>query len=78
MSRIIAWLSTEDVELPSTDTSGYCQARLRLPEELVKKLYRDSGELLEKQVTPLQLWCGRHVNIIDTSTVSMPDTNVTH
>ncbi|NJL09579.1 MAG: IS4 family transposase [Calothrix sp. SM1_7_51] len=74
VSRIIAWLSTENVELPSTDTSAYCQARLRLPEELVKKLYRDSGELLENKVTQLQLWCGRHVNIIDTSTVSMPDT----
>ncbi len=31
VSRVIAWLSAENVELPSTDTSAYCQARLRLP-----------------------------------------------
>lgn len=74
VSRVIAWLSTENVELPSTDTSAYCQARLRLPEKLLEKLAFFSGEKLEEQCTSEQLWCGRHVKIIDTTTVTMADT----
>ena len=29
---------------------------------------------MEKKVTPEYLWCGRHVKVVDGSTVSMPDT----
>ncbi|MDZ4877466.1 MAG: hypothetical protein CLLPBCKN_006901 [Chroococcidiopsis cubana SAG 39.79] len=32
VSKIIAYLAGEGVEIPSTDTSAYCQARSRLPE----------------------------------------------
>jgi Insertion element 4 transposase N-terminal len=74
VSRIIAWLSSQNVEIPSSDTSAYCQARKRLPEKLVDKLFRESGEKLEALVKTEDLWCGRHVKIIDGSTVSMPDT----
>ncbi|OUL28000.1 hypothetical protein BV378_08545 [Nostoc sp. RF31YmG] len=74
VSRVIAWLATENVEIPSTDTSAYCQARKRLPEQLLQKLFEESGESLEIMVTPEHLWCGRHVQVIDCSTVSMPDT----
>jgi hypothetical protein len=62
------------VEIPSTDTSAYCQARKRLPEKLLQKLFIESGSSLEKQGTNENLWCGRIVLLIDTSTVSMPDT----
>jgi Transposase DDE domain/Insertion element 4 transposase N-terminal len=74
VSRIIAWLSSQKAEIPSSDTSAYCQARKRLPEKLVDKLFRESGKNLETLVNPKDLWCGRHVQIIDGSTVSMPDT----
>lgn len=74
VSRIITWLSGENVELPSTDTSAYCQARKRLPEKLLQRLFEESGENLESKVNSLNLWCGRHVKLIDCSTVSMPDT----
>ena len=74
VSRVIAWLSTENVEIPSTDTSAYCQARKRLPEKLLQNLFKDSGNNLESQVKLSSLWCGRHVQILDCSTVSMPDT----
>jgi hypothetical protein len=32
VSRVIAWLAAEDAEIPSEDSSAYCQARKRLPE----------------------------------------------
>ncbi|WP_422665659.1 IS4 family transposase [Anabaena sp. PCC 7938] len=74
VSRVIAWLSTTGAELPSTNTSAYCQARERLPEKLLSKLFSKIGMGLEEKVSQQQLWCGRSVKIIDGSTVSMPDT----
>ncbi|MDV2997039.1 MAG: IS4 family transposase ISAcma16 [Chroococcidiopsis sp. SAG 2025] len=74
VSKVIAHLAGEDVEVPSTDTSAYCQARARLPEELLEKLFNCSAQNLEEKVTTEYLWCGRNVKVIDGSTVSMPDT----
>lgn len=64
----------ENLEIPSTDTSAYCQARSRLPEKLLEKLFCSVAQELVGKVTPLEMWCGRHVKVIDGSTVSMPDT----
>lgn len=74
VSKIIAYLTGEGVEIPSTDTSAYCQARLRLPEELLQKLFDEAAQNLEEKVTDEDLWCGRNVKVIDGSTISMPDT----
>ncbi|MCC5653086.1 IS4 family transposase [Nostoc sp. XA013] len=74
VSKIIAHLAGEEVEVPSTDTSAYCQARARLPEKLLEKLFNSSAQNLEAKVTQEHLWCGRNVKVIDGSTVSMPDT----
>jgi hypothetical protein len=74
VSRVIAWLSSENVELPSQDTGAYCQARQRLPEKLLQQLFSKVAEGLQAKVTFKHLWCGRHVKVIDGSTVSMPDT----
>ncbi|MBH8577977.1 hypothetical protein I8752_34455 [Nostocaceae cyanobacterium CENA369] len=35
LSKIVAHLAGEEVEISSTDTSAYCQARARLPEKLL-------------------------------------------
>ncbi|MGK7949205.1 MAG: hypothetical protein AB4368_10485 [Xenococcaceae cyanobacterium] len=74
VSRIISWLAAKGEEIPSEDNSGYCQARLRLPEKFIKKLLKKSGKNLEKEVKTDKLGCGRHVKVFDGSTVSMPDT----
>ncbi|RUS92551.1 IS4 family transposase [Chroococcidiopsis cubana SAG 39.79] len=74
VSKIIAYLAGEGVEIPSTDTSAYCQARSRLPEKLLEQLFGQSAQNLEAKVTAEHLWCGRNVKVIDGSTVSMPDT----
>lgn len=77
MSRVIAYLVGSGVELPSTDTSAYCQARQRLPEELIQKLFGKVAVGLESHVNEKHLWCcGRKVKVIDGSTVSMPDTSL--
>jgi Transposase DDE domain len=74
VSKVIAHLAQEEVEIPSTDTSAYCQARARLPGKLLEKLLNYSAQNLEERVTQENLWCGRNVLVIDGSTVSMPDT----
>ena len=74
VSKIIAYLTGEGVEIPSTDTSAYCQARSRLPEKLLEQLFSQAAQNLEEKVTTEHLWCGRNVKVIDGSTVSMPDT----
>ncbi len=74
VSRVIAYLAGECVEIPSTDTSAYCQARSRLPEKLLEKLFGRVAQKLQDKVKSEHLWCGRHVKVIDGSTVSMPDT----
>jgi hypothetical protein len=74
VSRVIAWLAAENVPLASSDTSAYCQARKRLPEKLLQQLFGTVGQNLEQKVTTQHLWYGRHVKVIDGTTVSMPDT----
>ena len=74
VSKVIAYLAGQRVEIPSTDTSAYCQARSRLAEKLLEKLFSQSGQSLEEKVRTEDLWCGRNVLVIDGSTVSMPDT----
>jgi hypothetical protein len=74
VSRVISWLSSNNVELPSQDTGAYCQARQRLPEKLLQQLFTKVAQGLQDKVARESLWCGRHVKVIDGSTVSMPDT----
>ncbi len=74
VSRVIAWLAGQGEEIPSEDNSAYCQARIRLPENFLKKLFSKSSQNLEKEVQEEALWCGRSVKVFDGSTVSMPDT----
>ncbi len=73
VSRVIAWLASEHAEIPSQDTSAYCQARSRLPEKLLQQLFNTVAQKLEYKTTKAHLWCGRHVLVVDGSTVSMPD-----
>lgn len=51
VSKVISYLAGQEVELPLTDTSAYCQARSRLPETLLEKLFRHTGQNLEQKVT---------------------------
>lgn len=74
VSRMIAWLASENVSVPSDDTSAYCQARQRLPEKLLQQLFGTVAQKLEQKVITKNLWCGRHVLVIDGTSVSMPDT----
>ena len=50
VSKVIAYLAGLGVEIPSTDTSAYCQARSRLPEKLLEKLFSQAAQNREHPV----------------------------
>jgi len=58
----------------SPQSGAYCTARGRLPEALFSRLVQKTGEQPARAAGPAWLWKGRHVKIVDGTTVTMPDT----
>ena len=58
----------------STGTGGYCQARNRLPTDMVSALVRHTGSLINDQVPKQWRWYGKRVHLIDGTTVTLADT----
>lgn len=58
----------------STATGGYCRARTRLPIQMIQKLTRKTGHLLQSKTCSDWRWQNRHVKLVDGTTLMMPDT----
>lgn len=58
----------------SASTSAYCQARSRVPQSMVSALTRQAASLLSERTAQGWLWRGRHVKLVDGTTIPMPDT----
>ena len=54
--------------------SGYCQARARLPLDLLEKTLADTARCADRQVAPTAFLQGRPVKVIDCTTLTLPDT----
>ena len=74
LMRFVAWLSANGLRRCSSDTSAYCQARKRLPEEVLRRLARDKGRKLVEESPRGWHWFRLKVNVGDGSSLSMPDT----
>lgn len=74
VARLLAWRTAQGLRRCSADTSGYCKARQRLPEELLKDLTRRTGQQLHQPAPAAWLWKGRHVKLVDGTGVSLADT----
>jgi hypothetical protein len=76
LRRITAWWVCEQPQAvaPSAQTGAYCQARARLPEQVLTQIGTHLADRLERNVPTEALWQGRRVKIIDGTTASMPDT----
>lgn len=74
VARFLAWRVACGLSRCSTETASYCEARQRLPAELLPQLTRDVAGDMEQQADERWLWKGRAVKIVDGSTVLMPDT----
>lgn len=60
-------------DLPSADPAAYCQARQRLPGEVLLALLGFVVEQMKALPASAGLWLSRRVWVIDGTTVSMPD-----
>ncbi len=58
----------------SDNTGAYCRARAKLPEVVIRRLTLDLADDCERAIPDRWLWHGRHVHLVDGTTVSMPDT----
>lgn len=56
------------------NNGAYCRARCRLPLAIFEQLTQDVAARCEAQAPYEWLWKGRHVKLIDGTTVTMPDT----
>ena len=74
VARVIVLLVGLGREPCSTDTGTYCRARAKLPEKVIQRLGLDVADQLEEAVPADWLWHGRHVKLVDGTTVTMPDT----
>jgi putative transposase len=74
VSRVIVLYVALGQEPCSDNTGAYCRARARLPLAVIQQLTTQIADACEAQVPVSWLWKGRHVRLIDGTTVSMPDT----
>ena len=74
VARLIAHRLSRGQSSCSEETSAYCQAKKRLPEELFADVVRQVGRTLDASAQSDWYWKERRVYLFDGSTVSMPDT----
>ena len=59
VARLIAHRLSRGQRACSAETSAYCQARKRLPEEFFAETAKQTGRALQAKVAPEWLWKGR-------------------
>jgi hypothetical protein len=74
VSRVIAAYVAQRKKPPSANTSAYCQARSRLSEDTLSILTRETAKQEVSNIPKPWLWKGKHIKLVDGSTLSMPDT----
>jgi hypothetical protein len=74
ISKLLAFLASQGCEGWEADTGPYCKARQRLPEKLLARLSKESGQQLHGRWRSGGLLGGRPIKIVDGTTASMPDT----
>jgi hypothetical protein len=62
--------------VPADEDSAYCQARRRLPLELLHECLQRVGRSMEQGVSEAQRWCGKIVKVLDATTLTAEDTPV--
>lgn len=74
VSRVLVDRVERKQKACSSDSSSYCTARARLPEQVIAELARETGQELHRQAPDEWLWKKRRVVIVDGSTATMDDT----
>ncbi len=75
VSRVVVLLVALRRKPCSSNTGAYCRARAKLPEKVLRRLTLQMATGCQQEAPAEWLWHGRHVKLVDGTTVSMPDTN---
>ena len=74
VARVVVLLVALERGPCSSNTGAYCRARGKLSEEVIHQLALDVADGCQRQIDAAWLWHGRHVYLVDGTTVGMPDT----
>ena len=74
VARLIAFRVARGQQPCGPETGSYCKARQRLPLKVVTDLARGRAQQRDEKTKDSSTWKGRTVEMVDGSTVSMPDT----
>jgi hypothetical protein len=69
-----AWYAKRTEPLPKSGTGGYCQARKRLPLEILRQTNQELAAKLTDPIRESGAWDGHRVHVADGTGLSMPDT----
>jgi hypothetical protein len=73
--RVKAWHACLQSDFDASEqTVAFCKARSKLPEKTLADISKHIARRCERNIPQDALWKGRHVKIIDGTTISMPDT----
>jgi hypothetical protein len=72
--RVAAFYALVGREVSGTNTGAYCRARAKVSEGVMRRLTLHVARDCDAQVPAPWRWKGRHVRVVDGTTVSMPDT----
>jgi len=72
--KVQNWFVSQRLPRPGSGTGAYCKARAKLSPDILQTIHRHTADVLQQRISQAQLWCGRHVKVIDGTGVSMPDT----
>ena len=74
LTRVEGWREARGQDRPAFDTSGYCKARGRLPEEFLERVHGRIEAFAEARVEGHHLWRGLRIKAIDGTSVKLMDT----
>jgi putative transposase len=74
VARVLVLLVSLGKPSCSDNTGAYCRARAKLQVAVIRRLTTDVADGCEQRLPTRWLWKGRHVHLVDGTTVSMPDT----
>jgi hypothetical protein len=74
VADIATYMQQTGQPVPSGDTGDYCRARAKLDPRSLRRLAVQTAAQLEAQAKDAWLWHGRHAQLVDGFTFSLPDT----
>jgi hypothetical protein len=74
VARVVALWTCSGKDPCSDNTGAYCRARAKLPVAVLQHLTTTIADGAQERLPAAWLWKGRHVHLVDGTTVSMPDT----